>query len=47
MALQVCLAVWQANAADSLPGKVLAAILPISAFVAMGFEHSGQLLPKL
>lgn len=36
----VCLAVWQANAADSLPGKVLAAILPISAFVAMGFEHS-------
>lgn len=36
----VCLAVYLATAAKSLPGKVLGCMLPISAFVAMSFEHS-------
>lgn len=36
----VCIAVWSATAAGSLPGKVLGIMIPISSFVAMGFEHS-------
>lgn len=36
----VCLAVWQATAAGDLAGKALGIWLPISAFVAIGFEHS-------
>ncbi|MFD2238369.1 formate/nitrite transporter family protein [Aureimonas populi] len=36
----VCLAVWAAQAARTVPGKILAVIGPISAFVAAGFEHS-------
>ena len=35
----VCLAVWQANAANTLGGKFVGVWLPISAFVAMGLEH--------
>jgi formate transporter len=36
----VCLAVWLCLAARSVTDKVLAVVLPISAFVAGGFEHS-------
>ena len=36
----VCLAVWLCFAAHDVAGKVLAIILPISGFVALGFEHS-------
>lgn len=36
----VCLAIWMASAAATLPGKIVGVWLPISAFVAMGFEHS-------
>ena len=36
----VCLAVWLCFAAHDVAGKVFAIILPISAFVALGFEHS-------
>lgn len=36
----VCLAVWLAMAARDVAGKILAIIFPISAFVAVGFEHS-------
>lgn len=36
----VALAVWLSLSARSLPGKVLAIVFPISAFVAGGFEHS-------
>jgi len=35
----VCLAVWLAAAARSVEGKVIAIAFPISAFVALGFEH--------
>ena len=35
----VCLAVWMSVSARSLEGKVLAIVFPISAFVALGFEH--------
>jgi formate/nitrite transporter len=35
----VCLAVWMSISARSLEGKVLAILFPISAFVALGFEH--------
>ena len=38
--LLVCLAVWLAMAGRSVADKVLAIIFPISAFVAVGFEHS-------
>ena len=38
--LLVCLAVWLAQAGHLVTDKVLALILPISAFVAAGFEHS-------
>ena len=36
----VCLAVWLCFAAHDVAGKILAIIFPISAFVALGFEHS-------
>ena len=36
----VCLAVWMCFAAHDVPGKVLAILFPITAFVALGFEHS-------
>lgn len=36
----VCLAVWMAFAARSVADKIIAVILPISAFVCCGFEHS-------
>jgi formate/nitrite transporter len=36
----VCLAVWLCFSARSLVDKVAAIVLPISAFVAAGFEHS-------
>jgi len=35
----VCLAVWLALAADDIAGKVLGIFFPITAFVAMGFDH--------
>ncbi len=36
----VCLAVWMCFSARSVTAKILAIIFPISAFVALGFEHS-------
>ena len=36
----VCLAVWMAYSARTTFGKIAAVILPISAFVAGGLEHS-------
>ena len=36
----VCLAVWLCFAAHSVTDKILAILFPISAFVALGFEHS-------
>lgn len=36
----VCLAVWMTYSARSTTDRVLAAMLPIAAFVAAGFEHS-------
>jgi formate/nitrite transporter len=36
----VCLAVWLSFAARDVAGKILAIAFPISAFVALGFEHS-------
>lgn len=38
--LLVCLAVWLAAAGRSVTDKIVALILPISCFVAAGFEHS-------
>ncbi|KAL4440231.1 hypothetical protein ABPG75_003232 [Micractinium tetrahymenae] len=35
----VCLAVWQAHAAQSVGGKFVAILGPVSAFIAVGFEH--------
>ena len=35
----VCLAVWLCFAARDVASKILAIIFPISAFVALGFEH--------
>jgi formate transporter len=35
----VCLASWMTYAARSVTDKIMAILLPISAFVAMGFEH--------
>jgi hypothetical protein len=35
----VCVAVWLSAAARSVEGKVVAIAFPISAFVALGFEH--------
>ena len=36
----VCMAVWLAAAGRSVADKIIALILPVSAFVAAGFEHS-------
>jgi formate transporter len=36
----VCLAIWLSYSARSLTDKFFAVLLPISAFVAAGFEHS-------
>ena len=36
----VCLAVWLTMAARDVTGKVLVILFPITAFVALGFEHS-------
>lgn len=36
----VCLAVWLATASQSAMGKFFGIMFPISAFVALGFEHS-------
>lgn len=36
----VCLAVWLSLAAHTVTDRVLAIMLPVSAFVALGFEHS-------
>jgi formate/nitrite transporter len=36
----VCLAVWLANAADDVIGKIFGIWFPIMAFVTIGFEHS-------
>ena len=36
----VCLAVWLCFACHSVTDKILAIIFPVTAFVAMGFEHS-------
>ena len=36
----VCLAVWLCVSAHHVSGKILSIIFPISAFVALGFEHS-------
>lgn len=36
----VCLAVWLCFAAHTVSGKILSILFPISAFVALGFEHS-------
>ncbi len=38
--LLVCLAVWLAMGGRSVTDKILALLLPVSAFVAAGFEHS-------
>ena len=36
----VCLAIWLSYASHQVPGKILCILFPISAFVALGFEHS-------
>ena len=36
----VCLAVWMCFAAHTVAGKAVAIVFPITAFVALGFEHS-------
>jgi len=36
----VCLAVWLSMSAHRVTGKILAILFPITAFVALGFEHS-------
>ena len=36
----VCLAVWMCFAAHTVSGKVAVIVFPITAFVALGFEHS-------
>lgn len=36
----VCLAVWMAIASREVVGKIFAIFFPITAFVALGFEHS-------
>jgi formate/nitrite transporter len=35
----VCAAVWLAYAGRSVTDKIIAVILPVSAFIAAGFEH--------
>ncbi len=36
----VCLAIWLSFAATDVAGKILALVLPVAAFVALGLEHS-------
>ena len=36
----VCLAVWLCYSSRQVSGKILAIVFPITAFVALGFEHS-------
>lgn len=36
----VCLAIWMANGAKDVAGKILAILFPIWLFVTSGFEHS-------
>ena len=36
----VCLALWMAQAGRSVTDKIFAVVLPVSAFVAAGYEHS-------
>lgn len=36
----VCMAIYLANATDTLSGKAAAVMFPIPAFVAIGLEHS-------
>ena len=36
----VCLAVWLCFASHRVSGKILAIVFPVSAFVALGLEHS-------
>lgn len=36
----VCLAIWLAMGGRSVMDKIMAILLPVAAFVAMGFEHS-------
>lgn len=36
----VCLSVWMCFASHTISGRILVIIFPISAFVALGFEHS-------
>lgn len=38
--LLVCLAVWMSFACHSVTDKILAIVLPVAAFVTLGFEHS-------
>ena len=38
--VMVCMAVWLAMGGHSVVDKLLAIVLPISGFVALGFEHS-------
>jgi len=35
----VCIAYWQATAAQEIVGKILGIFWPICAFVAIGYEH--------
>lgn len=35
----LCMAVWQATAAQDVTGKLLAVMFPVSAYVTMGLEH--------
>ncbi len=35
----VCMAVWMSTSARSVEGKAIAIMLPVGAFVALGFEH--------
>ena len=37
----VCLGVWLAYAARGVVDRMLAVLLPVTAFVALGFEHCG------
>lgn len=36
----VCIAVWMAFAAETVPGKIIAVFFPVMVFVLCGFEHS-------
>ena len=38
--VMVCLAVWMCFAAHNVAGRVLVIVFPVTAFVALGFEHS-------